>query len=501
MQTIKLNLIPQGVNPTCYSSQYDTGRVIRVLLFEGVTPYTLSNSESVSLSVRKPDNTLVTTSVTNTEAEYVDIVTTEQMTAVTGVNICELKISEGSKVIGSLNFNMQVELDPTAHGIPSGSALDNLQEQVDTCVENSLERLYDGSSVSFDSEPTASHNAPYTVTSAGIKTALDTKANSSDLNNYYNKTQVDNALANLTASDIGYDNTNTGLTSDKVQGAIDEVLAQVPLNATGLSYSNTQSGLQSNNVQGAIDELAGESTDVSYTSNQNSGNKIGDITIDGVTTSLYTGEISSVGTLDDLNDVTITTPTNGEILVYNNGVWENQANPASTTNFAPDYDDTATYNTNDKVIYQGLLYVCLEDSVTGAWDGTKWQQISVADLNAELLPIQSGIATNTKDYIDTGLSGKADTGDLALKQNKAILHIKKEFANTYTIQTCIGALINEFGKNTMAFGFVLTGSGWYEGMMSFYDGNQGGGYLIMNGGTPRLWAISYQNGTVNVTEK
>ncbi len=104
--------------------------------------------------------------------------------------------------------------------------------------------------------------------------------------------------------------------------------------------------------------------------------------------------------IDDLDDVTITTPTDGEILVYNNGTWENQANPASTANFAPDYDDTATYNTNDKIIYQGLLYVCLEDSVTGAWDSTKWQNISVADYNAELLPIQSGSATNTKDYID-----------------------------------------------------------------------------------------------------
>ena len=28
--------------------------------------------------------------------------------------------------------------------------------------------------------------------------------------------------------------------------------------------------------------------------------------------------------------------------------------------------------------------------------------------NAELLPIESGSATNTKDYIDSGLSGKAD---------------------------------------------------------------------------------------------
>lgn len=87
------------------------------------------------------------------------------------------------------------------------------------------------------------------------------------------------------------------------------------------------------------------------------------------------------------------------------------------------------------------------------------------------------------------------------KQDKAILSIKKTFANTYTLQTCIGALITEFGANTMSFGFVLTGSGWYEGMMSFYDNNQGGGFVVMNGGTPRLWAISYQNGTVSVSEK
>lgn len=115
----------------------------------------------------------------------------------------------------------------------------------------------------------------------------------------------------------------------------------------------------------------------------------------------------------DLDDVTITTPSNGEILVYNNGSWENQANPSSTANFAPDYDDTATYNTNDKVIYQGLLYVCLEDSVTGAWDSTKWQNISVADYTAELLPIDALHPNdNTKAYIDSGLSGKADKTEL-----------------------------------------------------------------------------------------
>ena len=331
MEIIKLNLIPQGVNPTCHASQYDKGRVIRAELFDGVNPYTLSSSDSVSLSVRKPDNTLVTTQLENTESNYVEIVTTEQMCAVVGKNICEIRIINGSKDIGSLNFNMSVELDPTSNGIPSGSALDNLQEQVNACVEVALEDLYDGTSVSFDSVPTAEHDAPYTVTSAGIKQALDAKADSTALSNYYTKTQIDNTFDSLTASQIAYDNTNTGLSATNAQGAIDEVLAQVPLNATGLSYSNTISRLSSENVQGAIDELASESTDVSFTPTQNTGNKVGEITIDGVTTELYTGELSTVGELDDLTDVNTTGKTTGDNLRYDGSDWVAKPNTITLT--------------------------------------------------------------------------------------------------------------------------------------------------------------------------
>ena len=162
-----------------------------------------------------------------------------------------------------------------------------------------------------------------------------------------------------------------------------------------------------------------DSNNVIFDANPTSGHGVGyAVTSEGVKNAI--DGIAIPDELNDLDDVTITTPTDGEILVYNNGTWENQANPASTQNFAPDYDDTATYNTNDKVIYQGLLYVCLEDSVTGAWDGTKWQQISVADLNAELLPISSSDPMNTKDYIDTGLSGKADSSDLPIWIKQAV---------------------------------------------------------------------------------
>ena len=40
--------------------------------------------------------------------------------------------------------------------------------------------------------------------------------------------------------------------------------------------------------------------------------------------------------------------------------------------------------------------------------------------NASMLPITSGSATNTKDYIDSGLSGKADKNALTLNVNNVL---------------------------------------------------------------------------------
>lgn len=42
------------------------------------------------------------------------------------------------------------------------------------------------------------------------------------------------------------------------------------------------------------------------------------------------------------------------------------------------------------------------------------QLVSGTINTADMLPIQSGSATNTKDYIDTGLSGKVNTTDMSI---------------------------------------------------------------------------------------
>lgn len=65
------------------------------------------------------------------------------------------------------------------------------------------------------------------------------------------------AIAGLTASDVAYDNTTSGLSATNEQAAIDELAGDISgLTASDVDYVNTTSGLTATDVQGAVDELA-----------------------------------------------------------------------------------------------------------------------------------------------------------------------------------------------------------------------------------------------------
>lgn len=111
MQIVKLNLIPGGVLPVCFASQHDTGRVIRFMLFEGENIFTLSGAESIELRLKKPDGSELVESVTNTGADYVDVVTTADTCDTAGASVGEIVITDGGGVLGSGNFGLFVESD------------------------------------------------------------------------------------------------------------------------------------------------------------------------------------------------------------------------------------------------------------------------------------------------------------------------------------------------------------------------------------------------------
>lgn len=176
MERITLNIIPKGITPVCHASQFDIGRVIRCDIMDDLQGYVFSD-ETVELRVRKPDDNVVTASVDVVSGDtFVLIETTEQMTACDGVNKCELRIMKGDVRIGSLNFDMKVEVDPLKDGIESETEIHNLETQirdideeiVPDMVAEEVARQYTGD-VIFDDEPTENHGDGYAVKSAGLK--------------------------------------------------------------------------------------------------------------------------------------------------------------------------------------------------------------------------------------------------------------------------------------------------------------------------------------------
>lgn len=135
MESFNLNMIPSGISPVCHASQYDNGRQIRANLFIGTMPYELASGDTVTLNLRKPDNTVVTATVDSTEGNnYVILNITEQMSAVVGINLGELKVTNGETKIGSLNFVLLIERDVLADGIESESVIRDLDALVTETV-------------------------------------------------------------------------------------------------------------------------------------------------------------------------------------------------------------------------------------------------------------------------------------------------------------------------------------------------------------------------------
>ena len=111
-QITNLNLIPGSVLPVVNVSQYDKGRQFQLLVNEGEYAYDLTG-KTVTIRGTKPDmhgfDYGTADGVLTVAGNVVNVFTTQQMTAIAGQVMAELRIASGSTILGTINFILNVE--------------------------------------------------------------------------------------------------------------------------------------------------------------------------------------------------------------------------------------------------------------------------------------------------------------------------------------------------------------------------------------------------------
>lgn len=132
MQSIELNLVPHGIPPVVYLSQYDEKREFKANIFDDTGTYTIPSDAVVSITGVKPDKRYfqyesdLNRDVVTFSGSTVTISCTKQMTAVSGHVTAELQIVRGGGIIGTLNFTIAIEkaaIPQDAEILPSEMAL------------------------------------------------------------------------------------------------------------------------------------------------------------------------------------------------------------------------------------------------------------------------------------------------------------------------------------------------------------------------------------------
>ena len=308
---IELNLIPTGEKPVFHAAQYDVGRPIIIKLKNGEDDFTPTDLD-LELQVRKVDNNIVTAVPDSVDGNVVTFLTTQQMCACSGTNLCEVQLSDENTTIATLQFYLVVQRDVLQGGLTSQSEIHDLEEQIAAIVPEVIGDEY------------------YTADQVDEKIA---EIPTFDPSNYYDKSQL--YTKTETNGFLSQKANTSALSTVAFSGSYNDLLNKPTIPDVSNYYTKSETYSQNE-----VNTLLGAKAD--------------------------TSSLSSVATTGDYDDL-LNKPTIPAAQV--------QSDWSQSDNTEVDY---------------------IKNKPT-------------IPTNAELLPIESGSATNTKSYIDsinTTLSGR-----------------------------------------------------------------------------------------------
>lgn len=169
-QTQDINVIPSGVRPVIYLSQYDNQtQALRFLLYKDDTAFQIPSGAAALINGLKPDNTGFSYAATATSGNSATFSVTQQMTAVAGDVECELRVRTANEIIGTLNFILRVEKAPlTDDSVISETEIPLIEQAVDIAANLAeyIQVTYDNAAASATSATNAANSATAAATSA-----------------------------------------------------------------------------------------------------------------------------------------------------------------------------------------------------------------------------------------------------------------------------------------------------------------------------------------------
>ena len=179
-QMIYLDLVPGGLPPIAHVSQGDTAarKLVFRIMENGQLVYT--RGLSAIIKGKKPDGAMFSYDC-DTGYDYQIIRgCTAQMTAVAGQTECELQLTTSTGIIGTLNFILDVEADPTVGYTASSSEMTEFQALANQASQYASNAS--GSATAAANSATAAAQSAQTVATAFCYWPI-TEANT-DLNDY-----------------------------------------------------------------------------------------------------------------------------------------------------------------------------------------------------------------------------------------------------------------------------------------------------------------------------
>lgn len=212
-QDVNLNVVPVGVRPVVHCSQYDNNlQAIKFTLYKNNVAFSIPSGAAVLINGYKPDNTGFSYAATAISGNTATFTVTQQMTAIAGDVLCELRVRTSSQIIGTLNFILKVEEAPLKDDsilseteIPLiEQAVDiaaNLAEYIQITVDNAAAAQASANAAAASATSAATSEASAASDAASVQELYDSietaKANANAAANAANAAAQE--LENLTA--------------------------------------------------------------------------------------------------------------------------------------------------------------------------------------------------------------------------------------------------------------------------------------------------------------